>query len=74
VPHELAGRIACAVCEVPASIGPAFVVHVDSHTNEKGEVKAASHYACSETCCVELTGSLMVEFAFVGMQPGDDHG
>ena len=74
VPRELAGRIDCEVCDTVASVGSAYIVHLDAYVNDKGETKAGSYFACCDTCCDTLIKALHVEFAFVGAKAVRDGG
>lgn len=68
VPREFAGKFKCALCEAPLA-GEVFAVHVDKNRNDKGEIKAETHGACSAKCRDRLMHSLAVEYALTGVTP-----
>lgn len=73
MPAALRGKIECSGCEKPAT-GNGHVVHVDAFRNDKGEIKANSHFACSQECVEEVLKQLTVGFSLAGVQniPTDD--
>lgn len=58
----------CGKCPLPRD---SFIAHVNEETNQSGETKASSFYACSKDCADDLAGGRIVEKALEQMVSGD---